>query len=778
MAIGVIANDEKNKLHSTGTNKYYDSTFKISLNDKNESHAIIANNIKPNSVVLDVGCAQGIIGEAISKQLNCKVYAIELDKDAIKFAEKTNSYQKIYNFDITSNNDKIYKEFFETNLTFDYILFSDVLEHLVYPDKVLCEFAKKLKPNGVILISLPNIAHYDVVNGLLNEKFNYSAMGILDNTHLRFFTKYSFAEYIKSLNDDASFLNCKFDLEVIGRTVIMPSFYDSYSNLSKIISENSQLLVLQNIFRLTKIDIDKPTTNLDKVLSEDRIDIAKRIDNQLFLCEKQANYYEEENIRLKKEVELLKNQNDILTNNNNQMMWQLNGIYDSRTWKITEPIRKVSNKIKNIKSKHLQPNSEKKNILYLVQTWLDMKKPNNTHIGGTTLHTLELIKNMRKDYNIYVLTTIDNKYALVEFKNDEQIIYNLGLDVKVYRYDSYHYNFLYMINNLIDNLKIDFVHIQHIINFPCDLQYISKKVKVILTLHDYTTICPNYFLIDENNKYCQNASSEKCLICSKGIDIKTRNNAINNLLKSAYKIIVPDSSVMTEIKKYYDYDKFIIIPNGIDPATFSQFDYCNKIPDKIKNVAFIGGLNVHKGSDLAKQIISNNDDNIMYHLFGTSSDKFFLKNYRNYKYHGEYHKNDLPKLLNDNHIDLVLMLSICPESFSYVLSETIYSKTPIIALDIGAVGNRVKNANVGMVLDYNSDYRQIASKIKEIFKKENYHMYIKNLDKAKVPETVLMIESVKEIYDSIPNIKSKNNNSSINKFLKKFKVKYKIKGLE
>jgi len=771
MSIGIVANDTKNKLHSTGINKYYDSSFKISLNDENESHAIIANNVKPNSTVLDVGCAQGLIGEAISNQLNCKVYGIELDKEAIKIAENTNRYQKVYNFDITDKEDKIYNDFFKTELTFDYILFSDVLEHLVNPDEVLCEFSRKLKKGGSILISLPNIAHYDVINGLLNEKFNYSEMGILDNTHLRFFTKSSFAEYIKSLNEDKKMLNFNFDLEIIGKTVVEPNFYGQYKSLDEIINKNNQLLVLQNIFKLTKIDKNEKSVNLDKILSENNKNIAKIIDDDL-------TKNKLENIELRKENKILQNENTNLTKNIEKLTLELNAIYKSRTWKITEPIRKINGIKKNSKINYNHTNENKKSVLYLVQSWLDMNNLKNTHIGGTTLHLLELIKNIEKDYNVYVLTSINNKYVLITFENGKQTIHDLNVDVKVYRYDAYHYDFLYMINELIEKLQIDFVHIQHIINFPCDLQYISKKVKVILTLHDYTTICPNYFLLDKKEKYCQNATSEKCLQCAKGIDLKTRNAAINNLIKSADKIIVPDASVMEEIKKYYNYDNFIVIPNGIDLDSFTKFNYSDKQPRKIKNIAFVGGLNVHKGSNIAKQIINNNDENIIYHLFGTSSDDFFLKKYNNYKYHGEYHKKDLPKLLNDNHIDLVLMLSVCPESFCYVLSETVYSRTPVIALDIGAVGNRVKQMDIGLTLDCNSDYKKIIKSFNEIFKNDNYSKYIEKLKITNVPEIKTMIESVEEIYNHIEFKHLNKDYNSVTDFLKKLKIKYKIKRME
>lgn len=777
MAIGIIANDKTNKLHLNKKNKYYDSTFKVSLNDTNESHAIIASNIKPGATVLDIGCAQGIIGEAIHKS-NCKIYGIEIDEEAIKIARKTNYYQEIYNFDISDKKSKLYQEFFNTSITFDYILFSDVLEHLLFPDEILYEFSKKLSPNGSILISLPNVAHYDVVDGLLNEKFNYSEMGILDNTHLRFFTKYSFAEYIKTLNDDEGLTNCKFDLEVIGRTIIKPEFYEDYKCLSEIISKNEQLLVLQNIFKLTKIDQQAEAINLERILLENRVNITKTINDELVINQKKIDESQLEIQELKEKVELLKNQNETLKKNSTSLQKQLDLIYNSRSWKITEPARQVMKKVKKSNAEKNNHSIYEKSILYVVQSWVDINNPNNTHIGGTTLHVLELVSHLKDKYNIYILTAIDNEYVLITFENGEQIIHSLGLQVKIYRYDCYHYEFLYMINNLIDTLQIDLVHIQHIINFPCDLQYISKKTRVILTLHDYTILCPNYFLIDQEKKYCQEAGTKKCLKCSRGIYIETRNNAVNNLLKSVDKITVPDASVITEVKKYYNYDKFIIVPNGIEPSTFSKFDYCDKIPKKIKNIAFIGGLNIHKGSHLAKQIIKNNDENIMYHLFGTSNDKFFLKNYKNYIYHGEYKKKQLPKLLNDNHIDVVLMLSICPETFSYVLSETVYAKVPVIALDVGAIGNRVKEMDVGIVLDSNSDYKKIISAIKEILKKQNYNKYIKNLQLAEVPQLKEMIISIEKLYDCIVPEGTDKNDDLINKFLRKLKIKYKIKRTE
>lgn len=71
---------------------------------------------------------------------------------------------------------------------FDYILFPDVLEHLREPGGVLQTIRGSLKPGGRVLASIPNVMHYTVVDALLHGRFTYEAAGILDRTHLRFFT--------------------------------------------------------------------------------------------------------------------------------------------------------------------------------------------------------------------------------------------------------------------------------------------------------------------------------------------------------------------------------------------------------------------------------------------------------------------------------------------------------------------------------------------------------------------------------------------------------------
>jgi methyltransferase family protein len=80
---------------------------------------------------------------------------------------------------------------------FDVIVFGDVLAHLKNPLQVLITMTKYLRRDGMIVISVPNIAHVCVRLQLLRGKFEYADRGILDRTHLRFFTYASLQEFIR-----------------------------------------------------------------------------------------------------------------------------------------------------------------------------------------------------------------------------------------------------------------------------------------------------------------------------------------------------------------------------------------------------------------------------------------------------------------------------------------------------------------------------------------------------------------------------------------------------
>jgi len=133
--------------------------------------------------VLDVGCNTGYLGKDLIEKKKCYVFGIDYSKTAIDVAKKYLNKVKVVNLEKYSNN---------INDKFDVIIFADVLEHLKFPEKTLNIYKKLLNPNGVILASIPNIANINTRLKLLLGNWNYTDSGILDETHLKFFTKKQF----------------------------------------------------------------------------------------------------------------------------------------------------------------------------------------------------------------------------------------------------------------------------------------------------------------------------------------------------------------------------------------------------------------------------------------------------------------------------------------------------------------------------------------------------------------------------------------------------------
>lgn len=158
--------------------------FDLDLNNTN-SLSLMIGQIKRGSTVLEFGPANGRMTRYLKEALDCKVYLVEIDEEAGKQAAQ-------YGEEIVIDDAETYSwyERYE-NLRFDYITFADVLEHLHDPEQLLKKAKSLLKQDGSILLSVPNLAHNSVAISLLNNEFEYTNTGLLDNTHIHFFTKNS-----------------------------------------------------------------------------------------------------------------------------------------------------------------------------------------------------------------------------------------------------------------------------------------------------------------------------------------------------------------------------------------------------------------------------------------------------------------------------------------------------------------------------------------------------------------------------------------------------------
>ncbi len=149
--------------------------------------------IPRGSACLDVGCWTGNLGRELVNKKHCKVDGIDARKDVLIKA-KGNGYNNTFLINLNAEDldlDKLTKKY-------NSIIFADVLEHLIDPETILSRLKKNLKPDGEIIISLPNVAF--ILNRLLLlcGRWEYTEFGTLDKTHLRFYTIKSVVKMVEA----------------------------------------------------------------------------------------------------------------------------------------------------------------------------------------------------------------------------------------------------------------------------------------------------------------------------------------------------------------------------------------------------------------------------------------------------------------------------------------------------------------------------------------------------------------------------------------------------
>ena len=158
--------------------------YEAGFDDPGNQNAWFGRIIGRNKRVLEVGCATGYVGEYLVKEQNCCVYGAEYVPEAAERARQRGCYAQVLTGDIQDPASLVGLE----PASFDFVLFGDVLEHLVAPERALENIAPLLAPNGHVLICVPSIVHWSLRWKILRGQFEYTNTGPLDRTHVHFFT--------------------------------------------------------------------------------------------------------------------------------------------------------------------------------------------------------------------------------------------------------------------------------------------------------------------------------------------------------------------------------------------------------------------------------------------------------------------------------------------------------------------------------------------------------------------------------------------------------------
>ena len=366
--------------------------------------------------------------------------------------------------------------------------------------------------------------------------------------------------------------------------------------------------------------------------------------------------------------------------------------------------------------------------LQLVNDCLSQSVTNNTIIifdhnlgGGANVYSEQLIQTLvNNETSVLRIYYTDKGWFVQWIEVDDGLIFNT-YDIKEMFSTLATVNCkLIVINSLYGLPDIDDA-VPRII-------FLSKLLKANLDfkIHDFYAVCPSQHLLDFNNKFCGvPANPTHCNACLKKnisaywastrpVHIAEWRNTYAKLFDVVNTISFFDPSSVEIIHKAFQIDKSKVKINYHSEATPLAGKLLRLSTDL--HVGVLGTLTTVKGACVVNSLatyIQKEELDISVSVIGQTLTPVVP----GVKVFGPYEKNMLPDVLSKEGINVVLMASIVPETFSYTISEAMDLGLPIVAFDLGAQGRRVREYKLGEVVPLNSSPELILSMMQSVLKR-------------------------------------------------------------
>lgn len=353
--------------------------------------------------------------------------------------------------------------------------------------------------------------------------------------------------------------------------------------------------------------------------------------------------------------------------------------------------------------------------------------------GGTHRHYTEMANEYSCKGYILLLEYYQNVYS-----------FSVLLNKKIVEKSIYAGNDRLMgVHKELKRWQVKFIHLHHFVymdealkNFLC-----SKNYKVAVTLHDYYTICPKVDLTCDGH-YCKELSVANCDECMQYhnpddgvvknffVSLKYKLSNITawrkywlDVLNKADYVFVPSSDQRERLLRYFpSLTKIRVVENPeivVPPAA------CKR---QIRRIGILGTISEAKGRSIllnCARMAEQQNLNLQFVLFGTlSPDESQLPS--NLMVKGKYKEDEVYTLITNEGIDFFWFTAIWPETYSYVLTIPIRLGIPVIAADLGAIGERIKRGGWGEVYPIESDISEIVHALSSF----DYEYYRKKGDFA------------------------------------------------
>ena len=248
-------------------------------------------------------------------------------------------------------------------------------------------------------------------------------------------------------------------------------------------------------------------------------------------------------------------------------------------------------------------------------------------------------------------------------------------------------------------LKVERIHLHHVNGFPRAILDLDEALGVPLdcSLHDYASICPQYQLVNTEGSYCGEPDQAGCNACIRvrphawALNIDEWRAAWATTLRRADRVIAPSQSVADKVRRYLPDLDIKVVPHAEPLKAFPR----------VVKVALLGALSNAKGLSVARAVADfaeRTDSSLALRLIGHAAEPLP----HNLTATGSYEAEALPRLIAMERPDVLWLPSQVPETFSFTLSTAIASGLPVVASDLGAFPERLREVAKAVLLPFDS----------------------------------------------------------------------------
>ena len=384
-------------------------------------------------------------------------------------------------------------------------------------------------------------------------------------------------------------------------------------------------------------------------------------------------------------------------------------------------------------SKYVQrdPHATLRNILIVIAS---SKNNEGMHLivdhalgGGANVYANTLIETYKRDLKKVLYMTYD-------FYSNQ---YNFYFHYKQYAFE-FSIDTIDGVERFLEELTLEEIFVNSLVSFTETNRMLNiiktfqeiYHSKLVVPIHDYYPVCPNFTLLNEKSEFCEIPSLERCNTCMRHNHLEWRTFGNDTLpvkmwrekweavLHESTKIICFSNSSKTILLRAYptlDKKKITVVPHKVTPLL--PVTNIQKQSTDTLTIGVLGAINLAKGAEIISNLvktIERNKLNINIVLIGEIS--MYIKS-KHFKATGRYERDALPELVTNYGIDMFFIPSICPETFSYTTQEIIMMEMPLMVFNLGAPAERVAAYDKGYIIEHVS----VESVLETIQKIENVH---------------------------------------------------------